>query len=213
MISSVPIIPIHKANIMKKILIILLAIFFIPITSFAMSLSTLQNNPERYLKHGRGLVSDIYVDTASIQSLDYDPPYYRMKITTYVVVPAFNSISAYSSIFDYDYYYSIESTGKRIIADMNENNEPMDEDVYRERLHNSIEENTGIEMTMEPIAVWTTKGRLISQNKTYLRKAANQFSAIYGIPNVLDRTFPIEYDSNGYELAQYIFHSYYNQYF
>lgn len=198
---------------MKKILIILLAILCIPISGFAMSLSTLENNPQRYVDIGGTTGIEIYLDSNSVQSLVYNPPYYRMKITTYVVVPAFKSICAYSYIFDYDYYYSIESTGKRIIAAMNENNESMDEDVYRERLDNSLRDYTGIEMTMEPIAVWTTKDRLISKNKTYLRKAANQFSAIYGIPNVLDRTFPIEYDSNGYELAQYIFHSYYNQYF
>ena len=198
---------------MKKILIILLAILCIPISSFAISLSTLENNPQRYEDLGGSTGIELYLDYNSVQSLVYNPPYYRMKITTYVVVPAFKSICAYSYIFDYDYYYSIESTGKRIIAAMNENNESMDEDVYRERLDNSLRDYTGIEMTMEPIAVWTTKDRLISKNKTYLRKAANQFSAIYGIPNVLDRTFPIEYDSNGYELAQYIFHSYYNQYF
>lgn len=198
---------------MKKILIILLAILCIPVSSFAISLSTLENNPQRYVDIGGTTGIEIYLDSNSVQSLVYNPPYYRMKITTYVVVPAFKSICAYSYIFDYDYYYSIESTGKRIIAAMNENNESMDEDVYRERLDNSLRDYTGIEMTMEPIAVWTTKDRLISKNKTYLRKAANQFSAIYGIPNVLDRTFPIEYDSNGYELAQYIFHSYYNQYF
>ena len=35
---------------MKKILIILLAILCIPLSGFAMSLSTIQNNPDRYLK-------------------------------------------------------------------------------------------------------------------------------------------------------------------
>lgn len=197
---------------MKKILIILLAILCIPISSFAISLSTLENNPQRYEDLGGSTGIELYLDYNSVQSMVYNPPYYRMKVKVYGVV--YNQlICAYSCVFDYDYYYSIESTGKRIIAAMNENNESMDEDVYRERLDNSLRDYTGIEMTMEPIAVWTTKDRLISKNKTYLRKATNQFSAIYGIPNVLDRTFPIEYDSNGYELAQYIFHSYYNQYF
>lgn len=197
---------------MKKILIILLAILCIPISSFAISLSTLENNPQRYEDLGGSTGIELYLDYNSVQSLVYNPPYYRMKVKVYGVV--YNQlICAYSCVLDYDYYYSTKSTASRIIADMNENNEPLDEDVYRERLDNSLRDYTGIEMTMEPIAVWTTKDRLISKNKTYLRKAANQFSAIYGIPNVLDRTFPIEYDSNGYELAQYIFHSYYNQYF
>lgn len=151
---------------MKKILIILLAILCIPISSFAISLSTLENNPQRYEDLGGSTGIELYLDYNSVQSLVYNPPYYRMKVKVYGVV--YNQlIDVYSCVFDYDYYYSGESTGKRIIADMNENNEPLDEDVYRERLDRSIRENTGIELTMEPLAVWTARGKLISNNKNY----------------------------------------------
>lgn len=197
---------------MKKILIILLAILCIPISSFAISLSTLENNPQRYEDLGGSTGIELYLDYNSVQSLVYNPPYYRMKVKVYGVV--YNQlIDVYSCVFDYDYYYSGESTGKRIIADMNENNEPLDEDVYRERLDRSIRENTGIELTMEPLAVWTARGKLISNNKNYLRNAANEFSTITGLENVFYQPIPVEFDTAAYYLAQYTFKSYYNQFF
>lgn len=197
---------------MKKILIILLAILCIPISSFAISLSTLENNPQRYEDLGGSTGIELYLDYNSVQSLVYNPPYYRMKVKVYGVV--YNQlIDVYSCVFDYDYYYSGESTGKRIIANMNENNEPLDEDVYRERLDRSIRENTGIELTMEPLAVWTARGKLISNNKNYLRNAANEFSTITGLENVFYQQIPVEFDTAAYYIAQYTFKSYYNQFF
>ncbi len=197
---------------MKKILIILLAILCIPISSFAISLSTLENNPQRYEDLGGSTGIELYLDYNSVQSLVYNPPYYRMKVKVYGVV--YNQlICAYSCVLDYDYYYSTKSTASRIIADMNENNEPLDEDVCRERLDKSIRENTGIELTMEPLAVWTTRGKLISNNKNYFKNAANEFSTITGLENVYYQPIPVEFDTPAYYIAQYTFKSYYNQFF
>ena len=135
-----------------------------------------------------------------------------MKVKVYGVV--YNQlICAYSCVLDYDYYYSTKSTASRIIADMNENNEPLDEDVCRERLDKSIRENTGIELTMEPLAVWTTRGKLISNNKNYFKNAANEFSTITGLENVYYQPIPVEFDTPAYYIAQYKFKSYYNQFF
>lgn len=197
---------------MKKILIILLAILCIPISSFAISLSTLENNPQRYEDLGGSTGIELYLDYNSVQSLVYNPPYYRMKVKVYGVV--YNQlICAYSCVLDYDYYYSTKSTASRIIADMNENNEPLDEDVCRERLDQSIRENTGIELTMEPLAVWTTRGKLISNNRKSLRTTGNEFSTIIGFGNVLDQTRSVELGTAAYYIAQYTFKSYYNQFF
>lgn len=59
---------------MKKILIILLAILCIPISSFAISLSTLENNPQRYEDLGGSTGIELYLDYNSVQSLVYNPP-------------------------------------------------------------------------------------------------------------------------------------------
>ena len=74
---------------MKKILIILLAILCIPISGFVMSLSILKNNPNRYIEISELQGMTVYLDSDSIQSLVYNPPYYRMKITAYNVISNF----------------------------------------------------------------------------------------------------------------------------
>lgn len=58
---------------MKKILIILFAILCIPISGFAISLSTLENNPDRYFKFSEDSQTAIYLDTQSVDSLQYNP--------------------------------------------------------------------------------------------------------------------------------------------
>ena len=198
---------------MKKILIMLLAILWIPVSSFAMSLSTLENNPNRYIEISELQGMTVYLDSDSIQSLVYNPPYYRMKITTYNVINNLNMIYSISWVFDYDYYYSAKSTSDRILAEMSENNEPMNKDMFSEKLEHNLREQTGIEVTMDPLAVWTTRGQLISHNRKYIRNAINEFFTIYGMENIYDRKIPIEYDTVGFYVAQKLFHSYYNQYF
>ena len=198
---------------MKKILIILLAILCIPISGFVMSLSILENNPNRYIEISELQGMTVYLDSDSIQSLVYNPPYYRMKITAYNVINNLKMIYAISWVFDYDYYYSAKSTNDRILAEMSENNEPMTKDMFSEKLEHNLREQTGIEMTMDPLAVWTTKGQLISNNKKYIKNAINDFFIINGMENIYDRKFPVEYDTVGFYVAQKLFHSYYTQYF
>ena len=198
---------------MKKILIILLAILCIPISGFAMSLSILENNPNRYIEISELQGMTVYLDSDSIQSLVYNPPYYRMKITAYNVINNLKMIYAISWVFDYDYYYSAKSTSDRILAEMSENNEPMTKDMFSEKLEHNLREQTGIEMTMDPLAVWTTKGQLISNNKKHIKNAINDFFIINGMENIYDRKFPVEYDTVGFYVAQKLFHSYYTQYF
>ena len=122
-------------------------------------------------------------------------------------------IYSISWVFDYDYYYSAKSTSDRILAEMSENNEPMNKDIFSEKLEHNLREQTGIEVTMDPLAVWTTRGQLISNNRKYIRNAINEFFTIYGMENIYDRKIPIEYDTVGFYVAQKLFHSYYNQYF
>lgn len=50
----------------------------------------------------------VYVDTNSIQSLRYSPPYYTLKGDTYIVTYANESIYKYNTAFNYDYNKSSE---------------------------------------------------------------------------------------------------------
>lgn len=61
---------------MKKILLLLLGLILIPFSAFAISLSEIQSDPGRYVKVAEGQTTTMYVDSYSIQSLRYAPPYY-----------------------------------------------------------------------------------------------------------------------------------------
>ena len=180
---------------MKKILIILLAILCIPISGFAMSLSTIQNNPDRYLKVDEDAVCAMYLDTYSVKSIRYNPPYYALSANTYFVVYPRNYIGLCSQTFNYDYNYSMNSTIDRIVSDMNLNGETLDDDVVISRTEAALQVNSGIIYTMTPLAVWKFNGQLLEKldSKTI--------------------SDDVNYAERPYRMAQAVFKTYYKQNF
>ena len=71
---------------MKKILLLLLGLILIPFSAFAISLSEIQSDPGRYVKVAEGQTTTMYVDSYSIQSLRYAPPYYTMSHIQVIVL-------------------------------------------------------------------------------------------------------------------------------
>lgn len=181
---------------MKKILIILLAILCIPISSYAISLSTLENNPNRYVKVAEDSEAAEYLDTYSVKSIRYVPPYYTLSATTYLVRYTHNHILTISNLFNYDYNYSMRSTIDKVISEMNQNDESLDSEEFLTRVENSLRENSGINANTTILSVWRLNGRLITN-----------FS------NSPSTSSEINYGSFGYLTAQAIFKTYYSQNF
>lgn len=71
---------------MKKILALAAALLLTPFTALAISLSDIQNNPDQYVLVLRQTTINTYVDSNSIASLRYDPPYYAMGGDVYLGV-------------------------------------------------------------------------------------------------------------------------------
>lgn len=178
---------------MKKILIILLAILCIPVSTFAITLSTLQNNPDRYLKVDEDSTFAMYLDTYSVKSIRYSPPYYTLSAKTYFVLYPYDYISLCSETFNYDYKYSMSSTVNRIIIYMNQNDETLDYDVVTSRTETALQENSGITYSMTYLASWKFNGQL-------LKEPASE-------PISDDATYP----KRPYWMAQAVFKTYYNQ--
>lgn len=183
---------------MKKFLVILMAILCIPISSFAMSLSTLQNNPDRYFKFSEDSQTAIYLDTQSVDSLLYNPPYYTLGSTAYIVSYSNNEIAEFSQIFNYNYAYSRESTLKRIITNIKQKVEFLDDNIINSKLDSTLKENSGIECSSVFLSAWTLNGKLFQSINT-------------------DQAFPkstkVNYLTRGYIQAEIMFHLYYNQFF
>lgn len=180
---------------MKKILIILFAILCIPISGFAISLSTLENNPNRYLKVDEDSVNAMYLDTYSVKSIRYAPPYYTLSAQTYYVNYKYCMIGSNSVIFNYDYNHSVKTTRKQIVLNMLQNNETLTEDAIESNIENALRKDSGINLNYQPQDTWTLIGQKIKS------------------PAGDHENIDISYDSPGYALAQYVFHTYYNQYF
>lgn len=178
---------------MKKILIILLAILCIPVSTFAITLSTLQNNPDRYLKVDEDSTAAMYLDTYSVKSIRYSPPYYTLSAKTYFVLYPYDYISLCTQTFNYDYNYSMHSTLTRIVSDMNQNGEALDDDVIISRAQTAVQENSGITYSMTYLASWKFNGQL-------LKEPASE-------PISDDATYP----ERPYWMAQAVFKTYHNQ--
>ena len=181
---------------MKKILIILLAILCIPLSSYAITLSTLHNNPDRYLKVDEDSTAAMYLDTYSVKSIRYSPPYYTLSAKTYFVLYPYDYISLCTQTFNYDYNYSMRSTIDKVISEMNQNDEPLDSEEISTRVENSLRENSGINANTTILSVWRLNGRLIKN-----------FSSGHST------SLEIDYDTFGYLTAQAIFQTYYSQNF
>ena len=179
---------------MKKIMIILLAILCIPVSSFAISLSTLENNPNRYVKVSENSEVAEYLDTYSVKSIRYVPPYYTLSATTYWVRYTHNDILTISDLYNYDYNYSMRSTIDKVISEMNQNDESLDFEEISTRVENSLRENSGINNNTTILSVWRLNGRLIKN-----------FSSGHST------SLEIDYGSFGYLTAQAIFKTYYDQ--
>lgn len=181
---------------MKKILIILFAILCIPLSSYAITLSTLHNNQDRYLKVDEDSTGAMYLDTYSVKSIRYSPPYYTLSAKTYFVLYPYDYIILCTQTFNYDYNYSMQSTLTRIVSDMNQNDEALDDDVVISRAQAAVQENSGITYSMTFLASWKFNGH----NGQLLKEPAHE-------PISDDATYP----ERPYWMAQAVFKTYYNQ--
>lgn len=178
----------------RKVLTILFTILIIPITTFAISLADLKNNPDRYKYVGETPDMAIYIDMNSVNSLRYSPPYYTLRGDSYEVYYTKNSIVRYSIIANYNYYYSYVSTSKRIIEQMNRNKETMDKNVFYKRLNDQLSNNTGMKETSIHMTIWNIQGELLYDDAD-------------------NKEIVLPYRSIGYFTAEEFFHKYYNQWF
>ena len=149
---------------MKKILLLLLGLILIPFSAFAISLSEIQSDPGRYVKVAEGQTTTMYVDSYSIQSLRYAPPYYTIQGKIYYVSYTGNCIEKSTVIFNYDYDRSSVNLRKDLMP-----NNPYITDADRgNALWNEIKANTGIKFTETDVYTYSLSGDYIETEKNFL---------------------------------------------
>lgn len=159
----------------KRLLATLFPIVFMPYMIFAISLGTIQNNPSQYEKVFENTDLTVYVDTNSIESLRYSPPYYTLKAKFYHVLYPVEAIIESNMVFDYDYNYSVETMSKKIAKDYPYYS--VDEKV---KLHiQSIDKNSGMTCSINKAHGWTLDGLDTGTRSIYPRTKCGPRSIFY----------------------------------
>lgn len=174
---------------MKKVLSALIAMTFIPLTTFAISLSTIQSKPQKYIVVSQSKESTVYVDRDSPHSLRAAKPYYSASGKVYIVDYRLNFIMELTQYVNYDYTYSQKSSLEILKKSPNITSEN-----YKQALDRMVKENTG--MTANYINM-----------KTY--KFDGTF--VYSGGDKINR--PCYANSSVYHVGNYIFYKCYNEYF
>lgn len=176
----------------KRLLAILFPIVFIPYMIFAISLGTIQNNSSQYKKVFENAAFTAYVETNSIESLRYSPPYYTLKSKLYVISYSGNNILDYTIAIDYDYNYSLESMIKKIPK-----NHPdySNKEIGRILLQSTLE-NSGMAYDSNEVHAWTLDGsdigRLLPSSRTKCIPGSIFYEAgLYMFFKYYDRPFGI----------------------
>ena len=176
----------------KRLLGTLFPIVFMPYMIFAISLSTIQNNPSQYEKVFENATFTAYVDPNSIESLHYSPPYYTLKAKYYHIDYSEDRILEFDIVFDYDYNYSLDTMSKKITKDY-----PYYSEAEKIKLLiQSIYKNSGMTLCINKTHVWTLDGSDAGTRPPYHRTKCSPSSIAYKLGSYIfskyyDRTFGI----------------------
>ena len=172
---------------MKKLFLLLTIFSLFTMSAFAVSLDELRNSPERYKHVYADQTLDGYVEIPSINVTRYNPPYYIINATMYIVQYETNTIGKADSTFFYDYNRSSEVLKKKLSNNM--------------LILEEQEKNSGIQWKASGLIDYHFDGS-IYRPYVHINPANPKFS-----PQVVPIT------SLGYMAATYSFYKSYNMYF
>ena len=157
---------------MKKLFLLLVIFSLVTASAFAVSLDELRNSPERYKLVQANSLGEEYIDINSISVMRYNPPYYTINATTYIVAYDKTVIMQLDNIFFYNYNQSVNSLVKKFITP--------------EEVTARIKKDTGIKSQIKGAAVFNYDGSIQEtyhqynlSNSRYIPLKANNFSPAY----------------------------------
>ena len=103
---------------MKRLFLFFFLLLSSPFHTYAISLHELQDNPQQYQMVDQDSEYTNFVDSGSIESLRYSPPYYTLKCTSYFVDYLYNVIGSFTINISYDISYRDFNSNKRKISDL-----------------------------------------------------------------------------------------------
>ena len=103
---------------MKQLFLFFFLLLSIPFHTSAISLHELQDNPQQYQMICQNAEYATFVDSGSIESLRYSPPYYTLKCTSYSVNYFRGDISSSTINISYDISYRNFNPHKRKLPEL-----------------------------------------------------------------------------------------------
>ncbi|MFR2884550.1 hypothetical protein [Veillonella nakazawae] len=177
----------------KKLVKIICAIYILGVglffsKAYAISLNELQSNSQFILVESREKTSS-YINQYSIQSIRYEPPYYSLKYTSYIVSYEKQEILMMSGITNYNTNFSSSSI-------INRYPELGDDEKSYIRIMEMKKANPGIIITYMDCKAYDFEGNLKYEKSNYQLKNGIKFlSPLYAIG---DKAFNLYY-KQGFE--------------
>ncbi len=103
---------------MKRLFLFFFLLLSIPFNTSAISLDELQDNPQQYQMVDQSSKYAFFVDSGSIESLRYSPPYYTLKCTAYYVNYLQNLIILINMNINYDISHQYFTPTKRKMSEL-----------------------------------------------------------------------------------------------
>lgn len=129
-----------------------------PLIASTISLNVLQSDPNRYIVIDEDKTYTIYIDSDSIESIRYYPPYYTMQVKVFLVSYPDSNIGDSLYTINYDYNHSVDDLiAKALKEDLTRSFEDCMKYVYREAMKNS-----GITFNTSSSACYDFKGNYLS---------------------------------------------------
>lgn len=103
---------------MKQLFLFFFLLLSIPFHTSAISLAELQDNPQQYQMIYQNAECAIFVDSDSIESLRYSPPYYTLKCTTYCIDYLRDVIALFTININYNISHQYFTPNKRKMSEL-----------------------------------------------------------------------------------------------
>ena len=103
---------------MKQLFLFFFLLLSIPFHTSAISLQEIQNNPQQYQMIYQNAEYALFVDSDSIESLRYSPPYYTLKCTAYHVDYLQDVIELFTININYDISHRDFNPNKRKMSEL-----------------------------------------------------------------------------------------------
>lgn len=186
---------------MKKLLALATAFLLTPFSTLAISLADIRNNPDQYVLVTRESNYNIYVDSYSIASLRYDPPYFAMSGKVYIVIYNMDAILKSTATTTYDGHRSLKHL---FLEERKTHPSTSANDLYILAL-DDMQKNSGLTFHCGPADVWNLDGNYQGS------MTSDQMNSL--TTNAKTNELSCELASSAYQIANYFFYKGYNLYF